>query len=155
MPNSHTCLYIHIVFAPKFRMSIHSQQKREKLLHYISGIITNLKSHLITGFIRPDHVHLLVSLHSSLSVSELTQKIKANSSKHINDEKWFPGKFTWNKGYGAFSVSQSMLDTVVKYIENQDEHHQKHKLHDEMIALLKAHQLQPDKIEGFWMEQQD
>ncbi len=152
MPGSYTRLYIHVVFAPKGRLSIHSQDKREKLLAYITGIITHLDSHLISGKVMPDHVHLLVGLHSSLSVSELVQKVKANSSKHINDEKWFPGRFSWNEGYGAFSVSQSKLETVMQYIANQEEHHKKHKLYDEMMSFLKAHGLKTEDSEGFWMD---
>jgi len=155
MPSSHTRIYIHIVFAPKGRLSIHSAEKREKLLHYLSGIIKNLQSHLISGKVMPDHVHLLVGLHPSLAVSELVQKVKANSSKHINDDKWLPGKFSWNEGYGAFSVSQSMLDKVNKYIENQEEHHRKHKLYDEMIDFLKAHGLKTDESDGFWVDNQE
>jgi REP element-mobilizing transposase RayT len=154
MPGSHTRLYIHIVFAPKGRLSIHDTEKRDKLLHYLSGIVTNLQSHLISGSVMPDHVHLLVGLHPSLAVSELVQKVKANSSKHINTEKWFPGRFSWCEGYGAFSVSQSMLEKVSKYIANQEEHHKKHKLYDEVMSLLQAHGLKADDPVGFWVDKQ-
>ncbi len=102
----------------------------------------------------PDHVHLLVGLHPSLAVSELVQKVKANSSKHINTEKWFPGRFSWCEGYGAFSVSQSMLEKVSKYIANQEEHHKKHKLYDEVMSLLQAHGLKADDPVGFWVDKQ-
>lgn len=152
MPGSYTRLHIHIVFAPKGRLSIHNTDKRDKLLAYLTGIITHLNSHLISCMVMPDHVHLLVGLHPSLSVSELVQKVKANSSKHINDEKWFPGRFSWNEGYGAFSVSQSRLKTVVQYIDTQEEHHRKHKLYDEMMDFLKAHGLNTEGSEGFWMD---
>jgi len=151
MPGSFTRLYIHIVFTPKSRFPIHAQDRRERLLNYIAGIITNHKSHLITGFIMPDHVHLLVGLHPSISVSEIVQKVKVNSSKHINEEKWYGGKFCWNEGYGAFSVSQTKLETVTQYIQNQEEHHRKHKLYDEMMDFLKAHGLKTDEG-GFWEE---
>jgi len=103
----------------------------------------------------PDHIHLLVCLNPSTSVSEFVQKIKANSSKHINDEEWFPGKFNWSDGYGAFSVSQSRVETVTKYITNQEEHHQKHKLDDEMQGFVKAHNLKSEGENSFWTEQSE
>ncbi len=150
MPGSFTKLYIHIVFATKCRFPINDKNKRDRILNYMAGITTNLKSHLITGYINPDHVHLLDGLHPSVSVAEYTQKTKANSSKFINDEKLVPGKFSWNEGYGAFTVSQTKLKTVTTYIQGQEEHHKKHKLYDEMMEFLKAHGLKADTEEGFW-----
>jgi putative transposase len=154
MSGSYSRIYIHLVFAPKSRNPLHDNDKRERLLNYMAGLITNHKSHLITGYIMPDHVHLLIGLHPSMSVSEITQKVKANSSKLVNDEKWYGGKFAWNEGYGAFSVSQSKLSVVTKYIAGQEEHHKKHKLYDEMMEFLKAHGLKTDETDHFWCDKQ-
>jgi len=155
MPNSYTKLYLHLIFAPKGRFSIHSKEHRVAILNYISGIITNHKSHLIIGSVMPDHVHLLIALHPTLSVSEIAQKVKSNSSKHINEQTWLPGKFSWSDGYGGFTVSQSKLDVVKQYIENQEEHHKKHKFYDEMKEFFAAHNIITDKEEGCWADKQE
>jgi REP element-mobilizing transposase RayT len=119
----------------------------------MSGIVTNNKSLLISGTVMPDHVHLLIGIHPSVCVSELAQKVKSGSSKLMNDEKWFTGKFSWNEGYGAFTVSQSKLAAVKQYISGQEEHHRKHKLYDEMMEFLKAHGLKADSKENFWQNE--
>jgi len=150
MPNSYTRLYLHLIFAPKHRFFIHSKEKRDNILRYISGIITNHKSHLLSGIVMPDHVHLLIVLHPAVSVSEIAQKVKANSSKHINEQEWSPGKFSWSDGYGAFTVSHSKFETVKKYIQTQEEHHRKHKFYDEMKEFFAAHNISVDQGEGFW-----
>jgi len=155
MPNSYTKLSLHLIFAPKHRLSINSQEHRDTILSYMAGIITNHKSHLITGTVMPDHVHLLIALHPTISVSEMAQKVKSNSSKHINDQGWLPGKFSWNDGYGGFTVSQSKLDVVKKYIDNQEEHHIKHKFYNEMKEFFAAHNITTDKEEGFWTDKQE
>jgi REP element-mobilizing transposase RayT len=116
----------------------------------MAGIITNLNSHLLAGFVMPDHVHLLISYNPTLAISEIAQKIKANSSKLINTEKLIQGKFSWNEGYAAFTVSQTKLDTVKHYINTQAEHHLKHKFYDEMVEFLKAHKLDFDNEGSFW-----
>ena len=107
---------------------------------------------MITGMVMPDHIHLLIALHPTVSVSEIAQKIKANSSKHINEQDWLPGKFSWSDGYGDFTVSQSKYEVVKKYIENQEEHHRKHNFSDEMKEFFAAHKIITDKEEGFWSD---
>ena len=67
----------------------------------------------------PDHIHILVSLGPSISISDLVRDIKAGSSKYINDNNWINGKFNWQNGFSAFSYSKSHVDNVVKYILNQ------------------------------------
>ncbi|MNE88869.1 Transposase IS200 like protein [compost metagenome] len=85
----------------------------------------------------PDHIHILVGIKPDISISNLVRDIKTNSSKFINEQKWINGKFEWQTGFGAFSYSHSQLTNVIKYIENQEEHHKAKTFKEEYIAFLK------------------
>jgi len=84
----------------------------------------------------PDHPQLLVGLHPSVRISDVIRDVKSSTSKFINEQQWFKGKFNWQEGYGVFSYSRSQIDTVVKYILNQEEHHRKRTFKEEYIELL-------------------
>src|SRR5215472_2301538 len=84
----------------------------------------------------PDHLHLLIGLRPDSSLSDLIRDVKANSSRLINEKRWVVGKFSWQEGFGAFSYSRSQLGTVIRYIEDQQKHHQKRSFRDEYIELL-------------------
>ncbi len=101
----------------------------------------------------PDHVHILVGLKPSISISDLVRDIKAGSSKFINDSKWIKGKFNWQEGFGAFSYSKSNLDNVVKYILNQEERHQKKTFKNEYLDFLEKFEIEYDPKYLFdWVE---
>jgi REP element-mobilizing transposase RayT len=125
MPNTYTQIYIQIVFAVKGRENLISKSHREELHKYITGIVQKREQKMLSIFCMPDHTHLLVGLKPSIAISDLTRDIKAGSSNFINDKKWVKGKFNWQEGFGAFSYSRSQIDTVIKYIFNQEEHHKK------------------------------
>ena len=90
----------------------------------------------------PDHLHILIGLRPDCNLSDLVRDIKANSSKWINEHKWVVGKFEWQTGFGAFTVGQSQIKTVVNYILNQEEHHNKKTFQDEYIEFLTAYQIE-------------
>ena len=90
----------------------------------------------------PDHIHILVSLGPSISISDLVRDIKAGSSKYINDNNWINGKFNWQNGFSAFSYSKSHVDNVVKYILNQEKHHQKETFKEEYLSLLEKFEVE-------------
>jgi REP element-mobilizing transposase RayT len=90
----------------------------------------------------PDHLHILISIKPSISLSDLVRDIKVNSSKFINDKHWIQGKFSWQEGFGAFSYSKSHLDTVVKYILNQEEHHKTKTFKEEYIEFLEKFEIE-------------
>ncbi|MDD4308911.1 MAG: transposase [Candidatus Cloacimonetes bacterium] len=92
-----------------------------------------------------DHIHLLVGLHPTLSVSEFAQKFKANTSRFINEKGWGLGKFKWQDGFGAFSVAQSGLEKVRDYIVHQEEHHSNKSFLSEYESLLTKYQIKYDK----------
>ena len=142
MPNTYTQLYIQIVFAVKGRENLITKGNREELHKYITGIVQNRDQKLLSIFCMPDHVHLLISIKPTISISDLVRDIKAGSSKFINDSKWIKGKFNWQEGFGAFSYSKSQIDTVVNYILNQEEHHKKINFKDEYIDFLKKFEIE-------------
>jgi len=135
---SFTHLTYHVVFATKYRRPSISDTVREPLYEYIGGTLRAKKAHLIEIGGVKDHVHILARLSPSLPVSDVVRDIKANSSKWLNEQP-DTESFEWQKGYGAFTVSYSQLDTVQQYIRNQEEHHRTRTFQEEYIAFLNRH----------------
>jgi putative transposase len=153
MANTYSQIYIQIVFAVKGRQNLISKEKREELHKFITGIVTNREQKLLAIFAMPDHVHILVGMKPSISISDLVRDIKAGSSKFINDSKWINGKFNWQEGFGAFSYSKSSLDNVVKYILNQEDHHKKKTFKNEYLDFLEKFEIEYDEKYVFeWIE---
>lgn len=136
MPNTYSQIYIQIVFAVKGRENLISKNHREELHKFISGIVKNRDQKLLSVFCMPDHCHLLVGMKPSISISDLIRDIKAGSSKFINESHRLKGKFNWQEGFGAFSYSKNQIDTVCKYILNQEEHHEIKSFKNEYLDLL-------------------
>jgi REP element-mobilizing transposase RayT len=84
----------------------------------------------------PDHIHILVGLRPYMAISDLVRDIKTGSSGFVNEKKWVKGKFSWQTGFGAFSHTHSSLDSVIAYIQNQEEHHRKKAFRKEYEAFL-------------------
>ena len=141
MPNTYTQIYVQIVFAVQGRQNLISEKYRKKLEKYICGIISNKKSKPLAIYCNPDHTHILIGLHPSISISDMARDIKANSSKWINEQKWIAGKFKWQEGFGAFTYSKSQIDAVVKYILNQPQHHKKTSFKEEYINFLRKFEI--------------
>jgi len=136
MANTYSQIYIHIVFAVKGRDNLISPKRKDELYKYITGIISNEGQKLIAINGTPNHIHILIGIKPNKSLSDLVRDIKANSSRFINEQQWIAGKFEWQKGFGAFSYSQSQLNTVIKYIENQEVHHRTKTFKEEYIEFL-------------------
>ncbi|HWC59585.1 MAG TPA: IS200/IS605 family transposase [Verrucomicrobiae bacterium] len=136
MANTYTQIYIHVVFAVEGRQNLIKPERNDELQKYISGIVSGLKHKLIAINNLPDHLHLLIGMRPDSSLSDLVRAVKAGSSKFINEKRWVAGRFSWQEGFGAFSHSRSQLGTVIRYIENQQNHHAKKSFRDEYIALL-------------------
>ena len=131
------CL-LHIVFSTKNRTPIIADEISERLFAFIGGICRRKKCELIAAGGTEDHVHLLVILPATVTIADAVREIKGASSKWVNDT--FPGKrFSWQVGYGAFSIGSSMIPTVVEYIHNQKEHHQKVSFQEELTELLEKY----------------
>jgi len=120
-------------------------QLRDRLWPFLGGIAREhqMKALSIGGV--EDHVHLLLSLPATMSIVKAMQLIKGGSSKWVHDS--FPDQrlFAWQTKYGAFSVCVSLLDRIIKYIENQQRHHRRMSFQEEFIALLKRHKIEYDE----------
>lgn len=153
MANTYSQIYIQIVFAVKERQNLIKKENREELHKFITGIVTNRNQKLLSVFAMPDHVHILVGLKPDISISDLVRDIKAGTSKFINNNKWNNEKFNWQEGFGAFSYSKSNIDNVIKYILNQEEHHQKKSFKDEYLDFLEKFEIEYNEKYLFeWIE---
>ncbi len=137
MANTYSQITIHIVFAVKYRENLLKTKHKKELYKYISGIIKNKNQKLLAINGASDHVHILIGMSPSITLSDLVRDIKNNSSKFINDKKWILGKFQWQEGYGAFSYSRSQRPEIINYINNQEEHHKKASFREEYLNILK------------------
>lgn len=145
MPQSYTNLLYHIVFSTKNREPVITKDVQPRLYDYIGGIVRGLGGiSLEIGGIE-DHLHLLAKLRADRSVSDVLRDLKANSSGWMH--KVFPDQreFSWQNGYGAFTVSVSQVEKVRSYIANQERHHKKRSFREEFIELLKANQIEFDE----------
>lgn len=133
---TYTQIHIQLIFAVKFRDALIQTNWKEELYKYITGIVQNNTHKLLSINGMPDHIHILIGLRPIQSLSSLVNDIKSNSSKFINEKKFLPVRFEWQKGYGAFSYGKSQIVDVIHYIENQEKHHQKKSFKEEYIDFL-------------------
>jgi putative transposase len=136
MPSTHLSLHCHVVFSTKNRAPLISETWRERLHAYLGGIVRNVDGipEAIGGV--ADHVHLLIGLKATSSLADVVRDVKAVSSRWVHEETGDRG-FSWQEGYGAFTVSASQCDAVRTYIANQEEHHRKRTFQEEYVELLK------------------
>ncbi len=136
---SYISSYFHCVFSTKERRRLITPELRDRLWPFLGGIARQNKMKAIKIGGAEDHVHLLLSLPATMPVSKALQLLKGGSSKWIHET--FPEQrlFAWQEKYGAFSVSVSQLDKIIRYIENQAEHHRTMTFQEEFLMLLKKH----------------
>src|SRR5262245_6537369 len=143
--HSFTSILVHCVWSTKKREPFLSSEVRNRLWPYLAGIAreNKMKALAIGGV--ADHVHMLISLPGTLSVSKALQLLKGNSSKWMHET--FPKlrSLESQEGYGAFSIGISAVDATVAYIRNQFEHHRKRSFRDEFVAMLRRHRLDYDE----------
>ena len=143
MPQSLVKILIHVVFSTKNRIDLITPALETGLYSYIHGIIENNNSKLILANGTANHIHLLISLGKMIEVSKLIGNIKRGSSVWMKDHG--VQKFYWQEGYGAFSIGQSQIQAVIKYIEAQKEHHRQSDFQDEFRGLLQKYQVEFDE----------
>ena len=144
MPTTHHGILIHVVFSTKQRFKLLKSAWRNELFVYIGGITKENKSMLLKAGGVEDHVHLLLKMSPAYSISETVKLIKGNSSRWINEQRKVNARFSWQRGYGAFSVSESQMEIVGNYIANQETHHLRRSFEDEYLELLKKHRIEFD-----------
>ena len=112
-------------------------EHNDELQKYIGGMVSAQRHKLIAINNMPDHLHLLIGLRPDTSLSDLVGYVKTGSCNFINRKRWVAGRFSWQEGFGAFSHSRSQLDSVIRYIKNQEKHHARKSFREEYIELLK------------------
>ena len=142
---SYVSSYHHCVFSTKERRRLITPALAQRLWPFLGGIARQHKMKAIEIGGVEDHVHLLLSLPSTLAIAKALQLIKGGSSKWVHET--FPEHrlFGWQEKYGAFSVSVSQLDNIIRYIKGQAEHHEKMTFQEEFLALLKKHRIEYDE----------
>jgi len=143
-PGTFTQMYVQLVFAVHKKENILLQNIRPRIYQYISGIISGMKhkSIIVNGV--SDHIHILIGLNPSVSVSDTVHDIKRSSSLFINENKLVPGHFLWQEGYGGFTYSRSQIEKVYRYIQNQETHHAKNSFRDEYMSILDKNEIRYD-----------
>ena len=144
MANTFTQIYIQLVFAVSGRLSLIRDENKEEIYKYITGIIRNDGHKLIAINGMMDHLHILIGLKPDMALSDLVRDIKSNSTNLINEKRLVRGKFAWQEGYGAFSYGHSQLDTIIHYIQNQENHHHRCSFKDGYLSLLKKFDIEFD-----------
>ena len=136
MPHSYTRNVLHCVWSTYLRKNLIPEELQPKLWSFIKSTGENHEIMVLACGGMPNHAHALIVLPPTMALAKAVQTLKANSSRFVENNGI---DFDWQEGYGAFSVSQSQIGTVKKYIATQKEHHKKRPYEDEFIALLEAH----------------
>jgi putative transposase len=145
MSQSLTQIYVHIVFSTKYREHRLHESVQPELFHYLKGIIFNLDSYPIEVGGVTDHIHILVNVSKKMPLSKLVQEIKANSSRWLKTKGSSLYDFSWQNGYGAFSVNPADVHIVSRYIRTQKEHHQQKSFKNEFVEFLIENKIQYDE----------
>ena len=142
MANTYTQLYAQLVFSPKGRANLITNDIKEHVYKYIIGVIKGCdqKPMIINGM--PDHIHILVGFSPNISLSDLVRDIKSNTTNYINKNKLTPGKFMWQRGFGGFTYGKSQIPRVIKYINDQEKHHMKRTFREEYLELLNKFEIE-------------
>lgn len=138
MAHSLACVHIHFVFSTKNRLPYLKGKLQTAMFAYLGGIVRELGGKPVIVGGKPDHVHLLARMPTGISISDFMRVVKTNSSKWVRQKK---RDFAWQTGFAAFSVSISLLPQVTRYIREQEKHHRKMTFQEELIALLKKHNI--------------
>jgi REP element-mobilizing transposase RayT len=145
MPHSLTDLVVHVIFSTKGRCPLLDDALKPRLFAYVKAIVQahGGRLHNING--AEDHLHLLLSLPTTMALADLMRLVKGRSSHWIRQE--FPERrhFGWQNGYAAFSVSRSRLSRVYEYIARQPDHHKKVTFREEFLAFLRKHEISYDE----------
>ena len=145
MAQSLSNVYIHLIFSTKDRQQWLTDDIRPDLHSYMATVLKNIQCPATIVNSVEDHIHLLFKLHRTVTQSKVVEDIKKSSSKWLKSQSPDLALFSWQSGYGAFSVSESNLPQVSKYIERQKEHHQSQTFQDEYRAFLQRHRVTYDE----------
>ena len=146
MPQSLANVLIHVVFSTRHRRPfLRRPEHRDVMTGYLIGTLQNVRFAPVITNVLEDHVHILCNLHRTVAVAQLVEDLKTSSSARIKEEHRALAGFHWQGGYGAFSVSQSRVETVKAYIHNQEERHRTKTFQEEFRLLLERHGIEYDE----------
>lgn len=145
MPNTYTQLHIQIIFAVKFRRALISNEWKQRLYEYITGIFQANEHKMIQINGMPDHLHILIGMRPHQALSAIVQNVKTETSKWINRQRLCKEKFAWQEGFGAFSYSKDALPNLIHYIQNQEAQHQQGSFLQEYKSLLTNFEIEWDQ----------
>ena len=145
MSSTFTNLLFHVIYSTKYRKPLIQAVWSERLFEYIGGIIRGERGILLEINGTADHIHFLAKFSPTIAVSDMLRLIKTNSSKWVHDQELAGPEFQWQTGFGAFSVSQSQVDRLRRYIQNQLRHHQQKTFREEFLELLRKHNIEFDE----------
>jgi REP element-mobilizing transposase RayT len=137
MANTYSQIYLQFVFAVKNRLALIPNEHKEELHKYITGLVQNRKAKMLAVHCMPNHIHLFVGFKPVISIADFVKEIKVESNEFINSKKWVRHRFSWQEGYGVFSYSHSQIGAVIRYIQDQEEHHRKKTFRQEYLDMLK------------------
>jgi putative transposase len=140
--HSYSKCWIHVVWGTLNREKLLPEKKiRKKISDYLYEYSRSKKIFMKKNYVNSDHVHALIDMPTSISIEDMMHLLKGSSSHWINQHDLLNTKFSWGRGYGAFTVSESVLNKVVQYIENQEEHHKKKTFTEEYQSFIQAYGL--------------
>lgn len=145
MPQSLSNVVLHIVFSTKHRKPMLAAHIRPALFAYIATVARSMQCECLRVGGVADHVHIAVRLSRTITIAELVEAMKTSSSKWLKTLSPELAHFSWQRGYGAFSVNPYELGNLLRYIDRQEEHHRKQLYVDEYRGLLKKHNAEYDE----------
>jgi len=142
MSQSLAQVYLHIVFSTKHQVTLIPNDQAKDLYQYLAGILGNLRCPAIIINGTSNHVHLLSKLHRTITISSLIEETKRSSSKWFKSQPGVPQRFYWQNGYGVFSIGQSGVSEVKRYIAHQEAHRKHQTFQDEYLDFLRKYDLE-------------
>jgi putative transposase len=145
MPQSLAAIYVHLVFSTKNREPSIRPEIEDELRAYLGGVLRELESPMLCVNGTQDHIHILLRLGRKIALADLVEEIKKRSSKWIKTKGPEYRDFYWQNGYGAFSIGQSGVEDLKRYIGRQKEHHHNKSFQDEFRAFLVKYKIEFDE----------
>ncbi|MBX3318032.1 MAG: IS200/IS605 family transposase [Phycisphaeraceae bacterium] len=148
MPRAWTQNYYHLIYSTRHRKPWITPDLESRLYPFVIGIARDLGCQMIALNGMPDHIHMVLRYPSQLSHADMVRHLKGRSSRWIHEEFSTLADFSWQEGYGGFTVSRSSLDAAAEYVRRQKEHHARMSFEDEFMAFLERHGLQVPREEA-------
>ncbi|HKV32961.1 MAG TPA: IS200/IS605 family transposase [Pyrinomonadaceae bacterium] len=140
--HAYSRLWTHLIWETLSRERMLDKRAAARTSRFLTTYALEKGIYMKINFVNADHTHALIDLPTSICIEDVIKLFKGSSSHWINQNRIIRGKFFWGRGYGAFSVSQSDVDRVARYIANQEEHHKKHSFADEYQRFVKRYGLE-------------